>query len=125
MLIAASTSETCWYTTCLVLTKRLWSEEDGALVVSELILIGTILIIGLVVGLSAIQTAIVTELGDFAASFGSLNQSFSVGGISAPGSSTAGSGFTDAPDAGDTPAAANPQGNSACIQIINSNPTPG
>lgn len=124
MYHAATSSNYCWFRQCASVGRRLWHEEDGALVVSELILIGTILVIGLVVGLSAIHTAIVTEMGDFAASFGSLNQSFSVGGTSAIGASTAASGFVDNPDSGDTPIT-NAQGSSACIQVVDSAPTPG
>jgi len=52
-------------------------DEYGAVQISELILIATILAIGSIVGLSSYQNAVVTEYNDLGLAIGSLNQSFS------------------------------------------------
>ena len=59
---------------------RLWSEDTGFVISAELVLIATIVVLALVVGLSAVRTAITAELVDIADSFGSTNQSFHFGG---------------------------------------------
>ncbi len=62
---------------------RLLQEEAGFIVSAELVLLSTILVIGLIVGLSSIQHAVVTELNDVADAIGSLNQSYWYTGFSA------------------------------------------
>ncbi len=52
-------------------------DEHGAVQVSELILMATILAIGSIVGLSSYRNAVVTEYNDLGLAVGSLNQSFS------------------------------------------------
>ncbi len=42
----------------------LWDDEDGVILSAELVLIGTILILGMIVGLVGLQTAVVAELSD-------------------------------------------------------------
>ncbi len=54
----------------------LWNDEAGFIVSAELILIATILVIGLVVGLSEVQHAVVGELNDVGEAIGNLNQSY-------------------------------------------------
>lgn len=61
---------------------QLWNEESGFIVSAELVLIATLLIIGLIVGLSEVQHAAVTELNDVADAIGEVNQSFSFSGFS-------------------------------------------
>jgi hypothetical protein len=85
---------------------RLWNDEGGAILSAELILIMTMLVIGLIVGLHAVQKAIVTELVDVAQAIGSLNQSYIYMGFQAGNGNqvsalTAGSQFTDARDLDD------------------------
>jgi hypothetical protein len=58
------------------LVKRLWNEEAGAIISAELMLIGTVLIIGVLVGLKSVRDAVVTELADVAQAFAVANQSF-------------------------------------------------
>jgi hypothetical protein len=74
---------------------RLWADDVGAIVATELIFVLTILIIGLVVGLKAVQSAVLNELEEVAGAIGSVSQSFSYGGTSGCCSFTAGSSFTD------------------------------
>jgi hypothetical protein len=57
--------------------RRLWNETDGAVQTAELVLIGTLLGIGAIVGLSTLRVAIVEELADTAAAISAINQSFS------------------------------------------------
>ncbi|QDU40392.1 hypothetical protein Mal4_47480 [Maioricimonas rarisocia] len=87
--------------------KALFNDEAGFVVSAELTLVATILVIGLIVGLSEIQHAMVTELNDVADAIGSLNQSYLFTGFSARKgayvvkSSTAGSAYGDTVDACD------------------------
>ena len=60
----------------------LMHDEAGFIVSAELILVATILVIGLIVGLSEVQHAVVSELNDVADSIGSLNQGFYYSGLS-------------------------------------------
>jgi Flp pilus assembly pilin Flp len=60
---------------------RLLREEGGFIVSAELVLVATLCVIGLVVGLSEVQHAIVTELDDVGNAIGKLNQSYSFSGF--------------------------------------------
>ena len=73
------------------LMRRLWHDDGGALIATEWVFVATILILGLVVGLTAISRAVEGELVDLANAIGSLNQSFSFGGSSGCCASAAGS----------------------------------
>jgi len=54
----------------------LWNDERGFLVSTELILIATILVIGLIAGMACLQQAIVQEFNDLSWAISSLNQSY-------------------------------------------------
>ncbi len=62
---------------------ELMNDEAGFIVSAELILIATLLVIGLIVGLSEVQHAIVSELNDVGDAIGTLNQSYYYSGFSA------------------------------------------
>ncbi|WP_437230792.1 Flp family type IVb pilin [Planctomicrobium sp. SH661] len=85
----------------------LLNDEAGFIVSAELVLIATLLVIGLIVGLSEVQYAVAEELNDVADAIGSLNQSYYFSGFSAckPDgrikSSVAGSAFRDVLDSCD------------------------
>lgn len=87
--------------------RQLLNDEAGFIVSAELVLIATILVLGLIVGLSQVQYAVVTELGDVAKAIGSLNQSYYYSGFHADKagnqlkSQTVGSVFKDDADACD------------------------
>jgi Flp pilus assembly pilin Flp len=77
-------------------------DESGLILSAELVLILTICVLGIVVGLVQVQTAVVSEFQDLALAFSSLNQSYST--VTFMGcrkwrwgatSFTAGSGFID------------------------------
>lgn len=57
-------------------------DEAGFVVSAELVLIATVLILGLIVGLSSIQHAIVSELNDIGDATGNSNQSYWYTGFS-------------------------------------------
>lgn len=88
------------------MVRQLLNDEAGFIVSAELVLVATILVIGLIVGLSEIQHAVVQELNDVADAIGELNQTYSYTGFSAeksglkPGtkSFTNGSLFSDVSD---------------------------
>jgi len=85
--------------------KALLNDEAGFIVSAELVLIATLLVIGLIVGLSSIQHAVVAELNDVGDAIGSLNQSYYFTGFSKEKNSgngfaayTRGSAFEDQQD---------------------------
>lgn len=87
------------------MVRQLLNDEAGFIISAELVLVATILVIGLVVGLSEIQHAVVSELNDVADAVGQLNQSYSFSGFHKAGKSplsfhaiTYGSSFTDQKD---------------------------
>jgi hypothetical protein len=63
------------------MAQSLWRDESGFIVSAELVLIATILVIGLIVGMSEVQHAVVAELNDVADAIGSANQSYSYSGF--------------------------------------------
>src|SRR5690606_17017543 len=97
------------------LFQQLWSDELGAVVSSELVLVITIAVIGMIVGLTTLRDQVVQELGDVALAIASMNQSYSFSAITGHHSSTAGSGFVDTLDDcdGEDPSGAEP----ACIDV--------
>jgi hypothetical protein len=102
---------------------RLWSDEAGFVISSELILIAAILVMGLLTGLATIRDQIVQELGDVADAVSELQQDFQWSGTTGHSSTVAGSIFTDQNDfcedgvgAGDQTSGSFPQ----CIALTTS-----
>lgn len=62
---------------------KLWNDEAGFIVSAELVLVATILVIGMIVGLSEVQHAVVSELNDVGDAIGSINQTYGYTGFSA------------------------------------------
>jgi len=56
--------------------KALWNDEAGVILSAELVLIGTILVVGMIVGLVELQCSVVDELNDLGEAIGSVNQSY-------------------------------------------------
>lgn len=52
------------------LLRHLWREDAGGLIAAEYLLIGTLLTIGLLVGIHAVQAALLEKLGELAALIG-------------------------------------------------------
>ena len=59
------------------LLNRVWSEDQGVLTFEWILLI-TVLVIGIVGGLSAVRDAVITELGDVAEAVIALDQSYTI-----------------------------------------------
>ena len=79
---------------------RKMNKKAGFVVTSELLLITTILVIGLIAGWVTVRNSVNAELEDFAEAIGDLNQSFAFSGILNDNSTaeTAGSEFEDLAD---------------------------
>ena len=54
--------------------RRLWNDECGALIASEYVVFGTILVIA---GAATVRDALATELADFAAAISAIDTGFS------------------------------------------------
>ncbi len=74
--------------------------QAGFIVTIELLLLTTILVIGLIVGMTNVRDSVLAELSDVSESIGALNQGYQITAVSnaAGTAATAGSSFTDAPD---------------------------
>jgi len=80
----------------------LWNEEAGFIVSAELVLLSSLLVIGLITGIGAVQESVVGEYEDVAGAIRSLDQSYGYNGMHGcvqPGccgfsSWTAGSGYS-------------------------------
>lgn len=102
------------------LMTRLWNDEAGFVVSSELTLIATILVLGVIVGLTSIRDSLVQELGDLAGAIGAINQSYSFSAVTGHHSSTAGSFLVDLLD--DCDVVDNGQGTEPqCIEVCATN----
>ena len=97
--------------------RSLWNDEAGFVISSELILVATILVIGLIAGLATVRDQVVTELADVAAAISDLDQSFSFGSITGHCASTNGSNFIDLTDFCDTASQTADGIGSACVTI--------
>lgn len=74
---------------------RFWMDDCGAIVTTELVFLMTLLVIGLVSGMKAVQQAVNNELEELASAIGALSQSYSVGGVSGCCAQSGGSFFFD------------------------------
>ncbi|MES2790701.1 MAG: hypothetical protein V4719_13905 [Planctomycetota bacterium] len=75
--------------------KAFWDDERGFIISIELILIATIGVLGLIVGLSCLSSAIVAEYQDLGWAVRSLNQSYFFGGFRGCKSWVPGSSFVN------------------------------
>jgi len=110
------------------LVKQLLNDEAGFVVSSELVLIGTILVIGMITGLTTLRDGMIQELVDLSAAIGSLEQSYRFNSAVAHTSATNGSSYTDNTDycettgnGSDTAAGTAP----GCLVITTAPPTTG
>ncbi len=84
-------------------TLRRFCVEDGAFLIStEAVLLGTVAVLGMIVGLAELRNAVVQELGDFSHAVAWISQDFSYSSVTstnAPGAiEVAGSTFDDSAD---------------------------
>lgn len=84
--------------------RKLFNDECGAVISAELVLVLTILVIGVIVGLSEVAVAVNTELNDISNAIGALDQSYFFTGFKGQGiadkqkNATAGSRYDDVRD---------------------------
>ena len=81
------------------LLTNLWSDDAGALIAAEYLFVATILVIGIIVGLSGLREAINIELYELGNAFLALSQGYTINGSS----NTTGTTTTDGSQATDTP----------------------
>ena len=77
--------------------RKLWSDDRGALIATEYLFVATILVIGTVVGLTNLRSAINAELTELGNALLALSQGFTVSGMSGSNASTDGSAAVDTP----------------------------
>jgi hypothetical protein len=80
---------------------HLWRDDHGFLVSTELALVATILVIGIIVAWTSVRDQVIQELADFGGMVSQMNQSFSFSAITGHHSSTAGSFGVDLVDSCD------------------------
>lgn len=98
--------------------RSLLRDERGFVITAELVLISTVLVLGLVAALSAVQTSLAGELSDVANSIGSLNQSYYTHGFHGCGSCVPGSSFLDQADSSDEEKADFAVGVEPCARVV-------
>jgi len=72
----------------------LWHDEAGAVLTAEMVLVGSVAVLGATVGLSTVATAVNEELKEFGYAIRSLDQSYGFVGQSSCRAWTAGSYYT-------------------------------
>jgi hypothetical protein len=87
---------------------KLWADDRGILETIEFLLTASILVFGLVVGLTALRNAITAELEMLGNAILAINFSFSAGGLSGCCSSVQGSQAIQTPNQNLTPHACTP-----------------
>lgn len=103
---------------------RFMKEEAGFVVSSELVLIATIVVIGLIAGLTTLRDQVLQEIADVADAISEVNQSYSYTGVTSHTGSTAGSFFIDTEDFCDVDANSNSgAGNAAQCIVLTIAPT--
>ena len=104
------------------LVKRLWSDKKGFVVTTELMLVATILVIGLIVGLQGARVAIVTEMADVGEAIGEVSQTYQYSGVQGHHASTNGSAWSDTADTCELGIAAQSGINSQCVLVCDDVP---
>ncbi|RMG37835.1 MAG: branched-chain amino acid aminotransferase [Planctomycetota bacterium] len=77
---------------------KLWRDDSGAIISSELVIVATIAVLAMVAGLSEVSQNVNNELEDVGAAFGSFNQSYQYSGVQGHFACPAGSSFSDNQD---------------------------
>jgi hypothetical protein len=79
------------------LFNRLWNDDCGALLAMEFLFEGTILGLGIIVGLASVRDALNAELAELANAILALSQGFTISGVSGCCSEVQGSQTIDTP----------------------------
>jgi hypothetical protein len=75
---------------------RFWNEQEGAIVSAEIMLVGTLLVIGVIVGLKSVRDSVVTELADIAQALDNTSQSYWYNGQRNYYGGSSGASYSDA-----------------------------
>ncbi|MBS0210496.1 MAG: hypothetical protein JSS27_16250 [Planctomycetes bacterium] len=106
-----------------LLLRRLWREQFGFLAASELVLAGSMVVVGGVVGWTALRDTVVEEMADISTAIGNLDQSYAYSGVVGHSSFTAGSSFIDRADSVDRGLVAHAPGKIlVCADVFGSTP---
>ncbi len=81
----------------MLLLKKLWADDAGAVLSAEAAIIGTVAVAGVGAGMNVVASSVNEELRDVAHAIRSLDQSYTIPCRKACGAWTAGSQFTQAP----------------------------
>jgi Flp pilus assembly pilin Flp len=76
---------------------KLWRDDVGAVIASEYLFISTLLVVGIIVGLSSIRDAVTSEMAELGNSYMALSQGYWVSGQIGCCSGTDGSQAIDTP----------------------------
>ena len=76
---------------------RLWNDDGGALIAIEFLFVATILVIGIIVGLSGVRVAVNAELTELGNAILALSQGYILAGETGCCASTDGSQAIDTP----------------------------
>ena len=79
----------------MLVLKRLWKDEAGFVVSTELVLLATVAVIGLLTGIVAVRDGVVSELSDVAGAVQEINQSYSYDGVIGHSAASSGTQFND------------------------------
>src|SRR5277367_3535630 len=80
-----------------LLLRKLWRDDCGALISAEFLFVSTILVIGVIVGLTSVRAALNAELTELGNAFLALSQGFAISGQSGSFANTDGSQTIDTP----------------------------
>lgn len=101
--------------------KLLLHDDAGFVISAEIVLVATVVVIGMIVGLTTVRDQVVQELGDVAVHFAALNQSYSFSGVTGHHSSSSGTSTIDRQDDCDGIPTIGPDDNAgsapACIHL--------
>src|SRR5262245_14281338 len=81
----------------LHLFRKLWRDDEGALIATEFLFVATILVIGIIIGLTNLRTAINAELTELGNAILALSQGYTISGQQGAGAQVDGSQAIDTP----------------------------
>jgi Flp pilus assembly pilin Flp len=99
---------------------RLWKDDEGALLAVEWLFMVVIMVLGLIVGFTAVRNSIVEEFAELGNSLTSLDQSFRVNGLIGCGAETAGTDVRDQPHRSGTVRQTDPQPHTIDVNLCES-----
>ena len=104
----------------MCILQQFWNDDCGALISSEYLFVATILVIGVVVGLTNLREAVNAELTELGNALLALSQGFTISGSSGTGGSVDGSQAIDTPSLL-TPPTMTPPANPSVIDVMPGN----